>query len=569
LIENGSIKKVDHQYVLSKKATEIVVPDTLQAIIAARIDRLEDNLKRTMQVASVIGRDFAFRILQAITGMKEDLKSHLLSLQGLEFIYEKKLFPELEYIFKHALIQEVAYNNMLFARRKEIHGQIGLAIEQIYAERLEEFYELLVYHYSRSDDLEKAAEYLHLANQKAIRFSAMEEAKSYFDQAMKVLDKLPETDKNRERRIALLVGQTYMFLTLFKFPEYRDLLERYEPVAKGLQNQGLVGAFYGRIGHCFYTFGQFDQAIEELTKAAELCEASGNFEGVGHAHGMLSWSHMWRGNYERILALKEETLRKMKHQFHLRWYVWAFVTTAYACAFLGRWDEATENGQKALSVAEEHSDDESVSLAGWVTSWAYTFKGDLKEARRYAELGVNKASTPASKLFSQVALAGVWCRMGNVKEAIEILDANVPIYRAGRHLPSEIMNTMRLGEAYWFAGDYDTSRKVLTDYLRVTERCGARFFSGFTYRLLGEIALKTNLQEAAPNFEKSIGLLKEIKAENELALAYSGYGRFHKQEGNIEGAREHLSKALEKFERLGTLIEPAKVRKELAELRKT
>ncbi|MFC1895309.1 AAA family ATPase [Thermodesulfobacteriota bacterium] len=103
LLENGTIQRKDHQFVLSRKASEIDVPDTIQGIISARIDRLEENLKRTMQVASVIGRDFAFRILHTITGMKEELKGHLTNLQGLEFIYEKRLFPELEYIFKHIL----------------------------------------------------------------------------------------------------------------------------------------------------------------------------------------------------------------------------------------------------------------------------------------------------------------------------------------------------------------------------------------------------------------------------------------------------------------------------------
>ncbi|HDZ26132.1 MAG TPA: adenylate/guanylate cyclase domain-containing protein, partial [Candidatus Aminicenantes bacterium] len=137
LLENGTIQMKDDQYVLSRKTSEIDVPDTIQGIIAARIDRLEENLKRTMQVASVIGRDFAFRILQTITGMKEELKSHLINLQGLEFIYEKRLFPELEYIFKHILTQEVAYNSLLAKRRKEIHENIGKAIETIYAERLE------------------------------------------------------------------------------------------------------------------------------------------------------------------------------------------------------------------------------------------------------------------------------------------------------------------------------------------------------------------------------------------------------------------------------------------------
>jgi predicted ATPase len=121
LLENGSIERKDEKYVLSRNASDMQVPDTIQGNISARLDRLEDDLKRTMQVASVIGRDFAFRILETITGMREELKSYLLNLQGLEFIYEKNLFPELEYIFKHALTQEVAYNSLLLKRRKEIH----------------------------------------------------------------------------------------------------------------------------------------------------------------------------------------------------------------------------------------------------------------------------------------------------------------------------------------------------------------------------------------------------------------------------------------------------------------
>jgi predicted ATPase len=152
LLENGSIQREKNQCYLAKAPKDIQVPDTIQGIIAARMDRLDDNLKRTLQVASVIGRDFAFRILQAITGMREELKSYLLNLQGLELIYEKRLFPELEYIFKHALTQEVAYSSLLLKKRKDLHEKIGQAIEKIYPERLEEFYEMLAYHYYEGQD---------------------------------------------------------------------------------------------------------------------------------------------------------------------------------------------------------------------------------------------------------------------------------------------------------------------------------------------------------------------------------------------------------------------------------
>lgn len=119
LLENGLIDRKDRTYVLTRSVTEIQVPDTIQGIISARIDRLEENMKRVMQVASVIGREFAFRILQTIMGMREELISLLRNLQGLEFISEKRLLPELEYIFKHALTQEVAYNSLL--QKKKNH----------------------------------------------------------------------------------------------------------------------------------------------------------------------------------------------------------------------------------------------------------------------------------------------------------------------------------------------------------------------------------------------------------------------------------------------------------------
>ena len=130
LAENGSIHRQDNRFVLAKKLSEIEVPETIQGIIAARMDRVEDNLKRIMQVASVIGREFAYRVLAAISGVNEELKAPLLGLQGLEFIYEKQLFPELEYVFKHALTQEVAYNSLLLRRRGEIHEKIGQAIAE-------------------------------------------------------------------------------------------------------------------------------------------------------------------------------------------------------------------------------------------------------------------------------------------------------------------------------------------------------------------------------------------------------------------------------------------------------
>ena len=256
----------------------------------------------------------------------------------------------------------------------------------------------------------------------------------------------------------------------------------------------------------------------------------------------------------------------MKQQFNLRWHTYALSIASRAYACLGRWDEAVEEVQKALSVAEEFSDNSLISFVAWNLSIVYSWKGDLARAVEYGELAVEKAPTPADKAWAQRSLGWALCRAGEPNRGIELLTTVLSIIRAGRFVSVEPPLMCFLGEGYWLAGEDEKARQTLEKGLEMAERYGVRYEIGFAHRLLGEISLKNNPDQAAPHFEKASSICKEIKAENELALAYSGMGRFHKQQGNTEQAREYLTKALEIFERLGTLIEPEKVKKELGEL---
>ncbi len=563
------IAREDNRYRITKDIKEVAIPATIQDVIMARVDSLLEEIKNLLQTASALGREFSHNLIKKVSGFAEQkLISHLSVLKDSELLYERGIYPQSTYVFKHALTQEVAYNSLLLKRRKEIHKGIGRAVEALYPDRLEEHYELLAYHYGHSANTDKALQYLDLANQKAAKLNAMEEAKAYFDEAMELLDTLPETKENQERRISLLVNQGIVFFLLFKSPEYYDLLIRFEPMAGDLGNPELLGAFYARLGDCEFSFGNLDQAIKTLTKAAELCEVAANSEGAGHAYANLGWSHFYRGDFERALALKEDVLRTMKQQFNPRFHTYALSAAARAYACLGRWDEAVKEGQKGLSVAEEFSDNSLISYAAIDLSIVYTWKGDLARAAEFGELAAQKAPTPVDKAWAQRSLGWIWCRSGDTARGIELLTKVLPIFRAGQNITSEIPLTCFLGEGYWRAGEDNKTRQTLEEGLEMAERCGMRYYIGFAHRLLGESVLKTGPTQAAPHFEKSIAIFQEIKAENELAMAYAGYGRLHKKQGKNGRAREYLTKALEIFERLETPIEPENVREILAELPK-
>ncbi len=406
---------------------------------------------------------------------------------------------------------------------------------------------------------------LDRANRKAIKLNAMVEAKAYFVEAMRLLDALPDTEANGRRRVALIANQIPVFLLLFQLVEYYEHLTRFEPVAVGLDEPSSLGAYYGRMSWGEWGLGRFHQAIYTASRAAELCEAAGNTEDAAQAYMILQYSYVPTGEYEQVLSLEPRVARAMERRFNLRTHGYSLAAMGRACAFLGRCERAIEFGEKQLRIAEEYADGSMISFALFILAWAYIYKGDCHRALEASERAARVAPTTVNQSWAEAALGVAHCRLGNANTAGEILARLLPKYRAARFIPSETY-TPYLGEAYWLAGEYEKGQAVLEELLPIIEPCGMRFPAGVSHRILGEIAARIDPAQAAFHFNRSVAVLAEIKAEPELALAYAGYGRFHEQQGRIAEARDYLTRALEIFERLGTLSEPDKVRRELAEL---
>ena len=232
LVETGSLVRdaTSQRRRLASGVEHVIIPDTLRAVIMARIDRLEGETKEVLKTASVVGRSFLYRVLRAVTQAERELDPHLTHLQHLEFIRERALVPEIEYMFKHAVTQETAYESILLQRRRELHQVVGQTIESLFADRLEEFYGLLAYHYARAEDWDKAQAYLFRAGDQAEGFAADAEALTHYEQAIVAYE--------------------------------RAFGDRWEPSQRAMIER--------KIGEAYYGLGRMTEGLDHLERAAAL-----------------------------------------------------------------------------------------------------------------------------------------------------------------------------------------------------------------------------------------------------------------------------------------------------------
>jgi predicted ATPase/class 3 adenylate cyclase len=553
---------------LGDDAAAFVVPGTVQDVLAARIDRLDDDSKRAVQVGAVLGREFPRRVLQAMWDGPEDVVFLLREPTRLGFLREGAGGAVDSFSFTHALTQEVAYDSLLVTRRQALHGRAAAAIERLYGDRLDEHYEVLAYHYSHSVERELAARYLELANRKAAERNAMEEALGYFYEALGVLEELPDTPENRRRRVALVLEQTGEFHFLHRHREYYEVLLRHEPLVLELADEALLGGFFARLGHRQWVFAEFRQAEQTLGRARDLCERAGNVEDAAAAHMLLEWTLLFLGDYRRARLEAERALEKLAERFHPIWYMNTRVGVLISFALQGRWDDAVREGRQTIAAGRERSNSAIVSFSASLLADAYLRRRDWNHAFEYAQLALHEAPTLYFEAFAQAFTAAALCHTGEPEQGVAGLSAIVPLLQASEHVPSWMHIAPWLAEGRLILGDYNAARDVLESLVEVAERTGAPFYVGTGYRLLADVALSQDAEafwsEASSDLGRAIDVLRPIGAENELGFALASQGRLWRRLGRESDGRARLEDALSVFERLGTLEEPDRLRSELA-----
>ena len=566
LIENGTIQKKDRRYVVDGKIFNIPVPDTIQGIIAGRMDRLEENLKRTMQVASVIGREFAFRVLQTISGMHEEIKAYLQKLQSLELIYEKTLFPELEYIFKHALTQEVAYNSVLLSRRKKIHENIGKAIEELYQHRLEEYYEMLAYHYSRSDNNDKAYHYLKLSGDKTRAGYANWEALRFYGEAIEVLDKMPPTEANKRERIEarLSMATPAMFLS---YPgDTLNIIKAGVKMSREVGDERSLAKLDGTLAHAYAIKGEPSLSIGHAEKCFKRAQKIHDLDLMAPVARDLTSAYMFAGELQKAVPIFStvipliERLDKRSESFGRPASVYTFLCglAGLIMGFLGSFNEAKTLCEKAIGNARQN--DNIYELAYSEFSYGVTAmqKGDgqltiehLQKCIDYLEQ--SQMATLMDPTLACLGLGHIYQRQ--LEKAKNFADqAIVAACKPEAASGNAILTQSVLAMVYSELGDLEKAHSCATEAVKISKERKVGTWEGsanFVYGLVLARMGKQRLEEAEECIDRALLILNEYGLKPWLANALITLGEIYARSGQIKKAIEASGKAREMFREMG------------------
>ena len=432
LVETGVLVGAPGAYRLAQALPTIQVPATVQAVLAARIDRLLPEEKRLLQTAAVIGTEVPLPLLHAIAELPEAALHHgLAHLQAAEFLYETRLFPEHEYTFKHALTHEVAYSSLLQERRRVLHARIVEALEALAGDRVAEQVERLAHHALRGEVWDKALACFRQAGEKAMARSAYREAVEYFEQALSVLPHLPEQRDTHEQAVDLRLALRWALHPSGDSERILAYLREAETLAEALDDPRRLSQVSVSVSQYLFFKGAYEQSIVSAKRVLALATASG--DGVLHALANQSLGHAYhaQGDYRRAIDCLGHTMASLEGaRRHERFgrvippAVQVRAHLAWCHAEMGTFAEGRALGEEGLRIAEAMAHPASLMHAYHGIGLLFLCQGDLRRALPLLERAVGscqEADRPAMFPLAVAALGAAYAVGGRVADAVSLL----------------------------------------------------------------------------------------------------------------------------------------------------
>jgi tetratricopeptide (TPR) repeat protein len=550
LQEVGALRTAGDRYILTKRLDDIFVPDTIQDVIMARIDRLAEAPKKTLQVASVIGREFTRRLLDRLAEIRGRTEEPLRELKAIELIYEKSVLPELAYMFKHALTHEVAYNSLLVQRRKELHRLIAFAIQELYADRLPEHYEVLAYHFSKTEEAAKAVEYLLKAAEKAVRAFANREALALYEQALDAADQ-GATRLDLHTLMGIHRAMANLYIGLGQYEPSLTEGERVVDLARQAGDPSAEAAALSWMGWASGRAHAFDRAVAYARQAIGMAEKVDAKPALAGGHFVLGWIHAVTGH---LAEGSEETQRALAISREAREVTYgslSLVVAGFVKNWQGEYAEACRLLSEGLGIARQNNLLLPLLLGGFAHGLALTGQGDYDGALTTLEEGLalsEKVGDEAVRPRFINTLGWLHREVGALDRALEL--SRLGAERARKRADHEMIGNAEidLGETFLAKGDLGLAREFLkgahrlvrdpatSDYLRW--RYSTRLFAS-----LGELSLLRGDPAKAREFaDRCLEIATRTNSRKNLVKGWRLRGEIAaagRQWGESEGALRH------------------------------
>ncbi len=604
LHEEGALRVVDGRVELTRDLAQISVPDSIQDVLMARIDRLPEEPKRAIQVASVIGREFALRLLQRISEVGERVQGVVSELRSLELVYEMAADPELSFRFKHALTCDVAYESILHQRRRELHILIGTTIEDLYQDRLPEHYETLAHHFGKGEDWDRALLYHERAAEKATEAFANHSARKHCHDALAIVERLERAVSNeRLRRLEEMLGTACLYLSEFVASGdafIRAAAASEQPTDRGV-NFGKASYWYlwgksykraeetagqaievGRahnahagqaIGILTGTYmqalleGEMEPYEHSSRDALRLGERAENEEAVGLALFSQGEIAEWKGDYRRAVSLLESSVaigRRLRIPYLIVWGVW-FIGKATCC--LGEYSTALAQIQEALGLSDRIGDRAWKSRLFNTLGWCLGELGHQERARTCNEQAVSIArEIDDDELLAnaEINLAGNHLRLGELDRAIGYLE---PI-RAGLESREPWMRwryTLHLldtlAQVALVTRDPEQALELADQELAGARKHHARKIEARALELRGRLLLTLDRrEEAASTLSEALATADRIGHPPVILRAHSSLAELDRRLGNLSASESHLARRQALADRLAKPLTDTELR---------
>ncbi|MDM8000649.1 MAG: AAA family ATPase [Dehalococcoidia bacterium] len=565
LIEKGHIRWSNGSYILTPGTGQMQVPETIEGIISSRIDNLKDSVKKTLQVSSVVGREFSAAVLQMTMGMSAGIKEALDELQELELIYEKNLFPETEYTFKHALTQDVAYNSLLIRSRRVIHQKVGRAIETLYPQRREELCETLAHHYSKAEDMEKAYEYSKLSGDKAYRNSSMSEALRRYREALAMLDHLPDTERNKVRALELTVLAWQPMLALGFREGSLDILKKGQRLAEELGDKRRLTQLYGFMAHYLSYTGDSVQGYEYAGKALAEAERTGDIESAVWAATNFIGPVVYRGDFAQAASVSAravdliekagEAHRRIGHGIPL--YPTLIAVNGLATGMLGEFKQGEPLCERIVRVAAESGDASVMAVAEVICGLISAVRGkDIAACQKHLQDAIH---------YSQQSGFGAWLALawtclgwshwlqGTLQPAWDCAQKAISIYSETEQRVMLSLAHLLVGAISLDSADVPNALNSTEEALKLSQACGEKHVEGRASCWHGRVLSMADVScrtAAEEEILRGIDLLAEMRIRPWQAEGHLLAGEHYLAAGDQPKALSRLTKAQGMFQEM-------------------